>query len=145
MGTIWCRSTSSTRTRRLRKRESSTRRKASTTWSRRRPKRYRRSQPANLSVSRTFKHVGKFVSCASCIRMRVHQQQDASLYVSVLIFFQKVLDGVELRLLEKRFRVCVPGEPVADWSLLQILLTFPALFPIPVDRLSPRSPTKKKK
>ena len=50
--------------------------------------------------------------------MRVHQQQDASLYVSVLIFFQKVLDGVELRLLEKRFRVCVPGEPVADWSLL---------------------------
>merc|ERR1712057_89374 len=80
-------------------------RKVSTTWSRRRPKRYRRSQPANLSVSRTFKHVGKFVSCASCIRMRVHQQQDASLYVSVLIFFQKVLDGVELRLLEKRFRV----------------------------------------
>merc|ERR1712072_372186 len=65
---------------------SSTRRKVSTTWSRRRPKRYRRSQPANLSVGRTFKHVGKF--SASCIRMRVHQEQDASLYVSVLIFFQ---------------------------------------------------------
>merc|ERR1712124_54955 len=33
---IWCRSTSSTRTPRLRKRVSSTRRKASMTWSRRR-------------------------------------------------------------------------------------------------------------
>merc|ERR1712230_282759 len=81
-------------------------RKVSTTWSRRRPKRYRRSQPSNLSVGRTFKHVGKF--SASCIRMRVHQEQDASLYVSVLIFFQEVLDGLESRLLEKRFRVCVP-------------------------------------
>merc|ERR1712118_263676 len=100
----------------LRKRVSSTRRKVSTTWSRRRPKRYRRSQPAYLSVGRTLKHVGKF--SASCIRMRVRWEQDASLYVSVLTFFQFVLDGVESRLLEKRFRVCVRGEPVADWSLL---------------------------
>merc|ERR1712224_395002 len=54
--------------------------------SRRRPKRYRRSQPLNLSVGRTFKHVGKF--SASCIRTHVPWEQDASLYVSVLIFFQ---------------------------------------------------------
>merc|ERR1719235_1993120 len=57
-----------------------------TTWSRRRPKRYRRSQPAYLSVGRTFKHVGKF--SASCIRTHVPREQDSSLYVSVLIFFQ---------------------------------------------------------
>ena len=67
-------STSSTRTRRLRKRVSSTRRKASTTWSRRRPKRHRRSQPANLSVAKTFEHVGKVSQ--SCIRTRVPRERD---------------------------------------------------------------------
>merc|ERR1711937_13317 len=72
--TIWCRSTSSTRTRRLRKRVSSTRRKVSTTWSRRRPKRHRRSQPANLSVAKTFEHVGKVSQ--SCIRTRVPRERD---------------------------------------------------------------------
>merc|ERR1711924_141694 len=49
--TIWCRSTSSTRTRRLRKRVSSTRRKASTTWSRRRSEWALRSRSLTFSVA----------------------------------------------------------------------------------------------
>merc|ERR1711924_558993 len=59
---------------RLRKGVSSTRRKVSTTWSRRRPKRYCRSQPANLSVAKTFEHVGKISQ--SCIHTRVPREQD---------------------------------------------------------------------
>ena len=46
----------------------------STTWSRRRPKRHRRSQPANLSVAKTFEHVEKVSQ--SCIRTRVRREQD---------------------------------------------------------------------
>merc|ERR1712224_1059158 len=49
MGTL-CPSTSSTRTRRLRKRASSTRRKASTTWSRRRSERALRCRSLTCSV-----------------------------------------------------------------------------------------------
>merc|ERR1712124_116601 len=54
---IWCRSTSSTRTPRLRKRVSSTRRKVSTTWSRRRPNRNSRSRLDSSSISAECKHV----------------------------------------------------------------------------------------
>merc|ERR1711904_150108 len=60
MGTTWG-------TPRLRKRVSSTRRKVSTTWSRRRLNRRCRLQLTNLSVEVMFKHAGRFELSDVCL------------------------------------------------------------------------------
>merc|ERR1712118_524943 len=93
-GTILSPSTSSTRTPRLRKRVSSTRRKVSTTWSRRRLNSRLRSQPLPLSAAVTFKRVGRFVLSYVCLhvfreaRRAGRLPRDSVMYVIVHKFLQ---------------------------------------------------------
>merc|ERR1711934_41135 len=98
MGTIWCLSTSSTRTPRPRKRASSTRRRVSTTWSRRRRNQPCRSPLAPLSVAAQFKHVQRSRVCRASKRVVSRKRDelvpgDSLVHVNVHVFLQFVETG----------------------------------------------------
>merc|ERR1712193_89251 len=134
--TTWCPSTSSTKTRRLRKRVSSTRRKVSTTWSRRRPKetlsisarKSVRSQSSSSMSEGSSLHALVFHSKACFQEPKLSGLPcDFVMYVSVHLFLQIVQYGGQSRLLEKRFREYVPGKPICCRYAVDYVIGWPFL------------------